>query len=87
VASTPEAGAVFYELITRDYELWLQPGQKEAKAEFTLPFNLPDGIRTVKYTVESTDARLAVRAKWPQTRTKPAQEGILYTLPVAFTVK
>lgn len=74
------------------YELWLPAGVTEAKAEFTLPFNLEDQLdikddfKTVKYFAVTDDERLAVKSKWPQTKTKPSQEGIIYTLPVSFTV-
>jgi hypothetical protein len=75
-----------------EYELWLPNGVYEAKAEFILPFNLEDQLdikddfKTVKYFVKTGDERLVVKARWPQTKTKPSQEGIIYTLPAVFTV-
>lgn len=80
----PDKKGTFYVIIETDYTLWLQEGMTEARAEFTLPFNIPDNFKTVKYYAVSTDERLGVKSKWPQTKTKPSQEGIIYTLPVSF---
>jgi hypothetical protein len=82
----PESGA-FYLIKEEDYELRVQPGFTEAKADFTMPFNQPDNYRTAKYYVKSGDPGLIVQAKWPRTEIKPAQDGILYVLPLKFNLK
>jgi len=75
---------IFYVVDELAYELWLPDGTFEAKAEFTLPFNIPDDFKTIKYFIMSDDKNLQVKAKWPQTKNKPMQEGVIYTLPVSF---
>jgi hypothetical protein len=84
-AVKPEKGG-FQVIDELSYELWLNPGTQETVAEFTLPFNIPDDFKTIKYAAVTGDKRLSVKSKWPQTKTKPSQEGIIYILPVKFLV-
>jgi hypothetical protein len=89
--AAPESGD-FFLLKKIEYELTLSPGTTGAQAIFTLPYRNPDNYnpencKTVKYLVKSGGSRLEIRMKWPHTTIKPAQDGILYTLPVTFTIK
>jgi hypothetical protein len=82
-SARPKSGA-FYVIDEHEYELWLNGGTPEVKAEFTLPFNIRDDFKTIKYAVVSEDISLTVKAKWPQTKNKPLQDGVIYILPISF---
>ncbi len=97
-ASVSEAGAVFEESAAPDsgifcevretsYEAKLPAGVKSAAVEIALPFNLADDYKTIKYSVKAASSGIEVKAKWPQTRIKQAQDGMIYSLPVSISLK
>lgn len=62
------------------------PGQK-VEVVFNMPFNLRDDFKTSAYKVLTEDKRVKIYFKRTHTKANASQHGILYTLPVTFTLE
>ncbi len=76
----------FFLLKEVDYELTLPDGITAAMAEFTMPFNETRYFKTFKFYVRPLDPGLKVSQKRTHTYINPYVKGMIYTLPVEFSI-